>query len=38
MIHVNYHPDKHERMLGVVRYFLGGDREALDGFPDGSEW
>jgi len=38
MVHVNYHPDKHERMRGVVRYFLGGDREALEGFPDGSEW
>lgn len=38
MVHVNYHPDKHERMRGVVRYFLGGDSGALDNFPDGSEW
>ena len=38
MVHVNYHPDKLDRMKGVVRYFLGGDREALEGFPDGSEW
>ena len=38
MVHVNYHPDKHDRMKGVVKYFLGGDREALEGFPDGSEW
>ena len=38
MVHVNYHPDKLDRMKGVVKYFLGGDAGALEGFPDGSEW
>jgi hypothetical protein len=37
MFHVVCHPDKQERMR-VVKYFLGGDREALKRFPDGSEW
>eukprot|EP00873_Tetraselmis_striata_P028570 jgi/Tetstr1/448834/TSEL_036060.t1 len=37
MIHINYHPDKHNRMLGVIRYFYDKDLHALDKFPGGSE-
>ena len=37
MIHVNYHPNKFERMLAIVDYYVKGDKEALMGFPDGSE-
>lgn len=37
-IHVNYHPDKFERMLAVVDYYVLGNPNALDRFPDGSEW
>ncbi|CAM6101370.1 unnamed protein product [Calypogeia fissa] len=37
-IHVNYHPDKYERMLAIVDYYLLGNTKALDKFPDGSEW
>lgn len=36
-IHVNYHPDKHPRMLAVVKRYVDGDMQALDSFPDGSE-
>jgi hypothetical protein len=36
-IHVNYHPDKYERMLAVERYYVKGEKGALDGFPEGSE-
>ena len=31
------HPDKHERMKAVVKYYLEGDAHALDKFPGGSE-
>ena len=37
MVHVNYHPDKWERMQAIVERF--GDHKntrALDRFPDGS--
>ncbi|KAG2497438.1 hypothetical protein HYH03_004593 [Edaphochlamys debaryana] len=37
MVHINYHPDKHDRMKAVVKYFLEGDEHALDRFPGGSE-
>jgi hypothetical protein len=37
MIHVNYHPNKFERMLAIVDYYVKGDKEALMEFPDGSE-
>eukprot|EP00899_Mesostigma_viride_P013557 jgi/Mesvir1/22201/Mv18797-RA.1 len=37
MIHVNYHPDKHERMKAIVKYYREGDVHALDRFPVGSE-
>jgi hypothetical protein len=36
MVHINYHPDKHERLKAVVKYYLGDDH-ALDKFPGGSE-
>lgn len=35
-VHVNYHPDKHPRMLAVVRRYVDGEVHALDSFPDGS--
>ncbi|KAA6429118.1 MAG: hypothetical protein FRX49_01227 [Trebouxia sp. A1-2] len=35
-IHVNYHPDKHPRMLAVVQRYVDGDMQALNAFPDGS--
>ncbi|BBN05337.1 arabinosyltransferase [Marchantia polymorpha subsp. ruderalis] len=37
-IHVNYHPDKYERMLAIVDYYVMGNTKALDKFPDGSQW
>ncbi|KAG2497437.1 hypothetical protein HYH03_004592 [Edaphochlamys debaryana] len=36
MVHINYHPDKHERMKAVVEWY-GGNEHALDAFPGGSE-
>ncbi|PNH08499.1 hypothetical protein TSOC_004946 [Tetrabaena socialis] len=36
MVHVNYHPDKHERMKAVIEWY-GGNEHALDAFPGGSE-
>lgn len=36
MVHINYHPDKHERMKAVIQWY-GGDEHALDQFPGGSE-
>lgn len=38
MVHLNYHPDKHERMRAVVRYFHDDDPRALEAWPDGSCW
>lgn len=37
-IHVNYHPDKYERMLAIVDHYVKGKTNALTRFPDGSEW
>lgn len=37
MIHVNYHPNKHERMLAIVDRYVNGKTDALDRFPGGSE-
>jgi hypothetical protein len=34
---VNYHPNKHERMLAIVERYVKGNMNALDPFPDGSE-
>lgn len=36
-VHVNYHPDKFERMKAVVKRYVDGDMHALDAFPDGSQ-
>lgn len=37
MIHMNYHPNKVERMKGAIDFFLKGDSTALARFPGGSE-
>ena len=37
MIHINYHPDKHARMLAVIKFYVDGDDHALEPFPGGSE-
>lgn len=37
-LHVNYHPDKYDRMLALIDYFIHGKKNALKRFPDGSEW
>ncbi|MEW5305154.1 MAG: hypothetical protein WDW36_007715 [Sanguina aurantia] len=37
IVHVNYHPDKHERMRGVIKFYLEGNEAALAAFPGGSE-
>ncbi|GBF91185.1 glycosyltransferase [Raphidocelis subcapitata] len=37
MVHINYHPNKHERMKAVMAYYLDGDKNALAPFPGGSE-
>ncbi|XP_047321831.1 arabinosyltransferase RRA2-like [Impatiens glandulifera] len=38
IVHVNYHPDKLPRMRAVVEYYVDGKKDALNGFPDGSQW
>lgn len=38
IIHVNYHPDKFLRMKAVVEFYVNGKQDALDNFPDGSDW
>jgi fructose/tagatose bisphosphate aldolase len=37
MVHMNYHPDKVERMKAAIEYYWKGDKRALDPFPGGSE-
>lgn len=37
MVHVNYHPDKFERMKAVWAHYVEGKKTALNAFPDGSE-
>ncbi|KAG7674392.1 hypothetical protein Ndes2526B_g05117 [Nannochloris sp. 'desiccata'] len=37
MVHVNYHPDKFERMKAVWEHYVEGKKTALNAFPDGSE-
>ena len=34
---VNFHPDKHARMLALAKHYLQGDSKELMAFPDGSE-
>ena len=36
-VHVNYHPDKLDRMVAVVQYYVEGKKDALQRFPDGSQ-
>ncbi|KAL0391989.1 UNVERIFIED_CONTAM: Arabinosyltransferase RRA3 [Sesamum radiatum] len=38
IVHVNYHPDKLPRMKAVVEFYVNGKQDALEPFPDGSEW
>jgi hypothetical protein len=38
IVHVNYHPDKLRRMQAVVEFYVNGKKDALDPFPDGSDW
>ncbi|CAH9120775.1 unnamed protein product [Cuscuta epithymum] len=38
IIHINYHPDKLPRMQAVVEFYVNGKQDALDSFPEGSEW
>uniref|UniRef100_A0A061SJT2 Glycosyltransferase cazy family gt77-like protein n=1 Tax=Tetraselmis sp. GSL018 TaxID=582737 RepID=A0A061SJT2_9CHLO len=35
MVHINYHPDKWQRMKAVIKRYLKGDSHALDGYPLG---
>ena len=37
MVHMNYHPDKHKRMLCLIDRYHGGKPGACDGMPGGSE-
>ncbi|XP_038977353.1 arabinosyltransferase RRA3-like [Phoenix dactylifera] len=37
IVHLNYHPDKFRRMKAVVEFYVNGNQNALDPFPDGSE-
>lgn len=37
MVHLNYHPEKWERMRAVIRYFHDDDPRALSAWPDGSK-
>ncbi|KAJ7958057.1 Glycosyltransferase [Quillaja saponaria] len=38
IVHVNYHPDKFPRMKAVVEFYVNGKQDALEPFPDGSDW
>ncbi|KAI3460308.1 hypothetical protein Pfo_016971 [Paulownia fortunei] len=38
IVHVNYHPDKLPRMKAVVEFYINGKQDALEPFPDGSDW
>eukprot|EP01026_Neomeris_dumetosa_P070884 TRINITY_DN711_c0_g1_i6.p1 TRINITY_DN711_c0_g1~~TRINITY_DN711_c0_g1_i6.p1 ORF type:complete len:385 (-),score=39.05 TRINITY_DN711_c0_g1_i6:233-1357(-) len=37
MVHINYHPDKLERMKAVIEFYLDNNVHALERFPGGSE-
>ncbi|CAN6289044.1 unnamed protein product [Urochloa humidicola] len=37
IVHLNYHPDKLDRMKAVVEFYVNGKQDALQHFPDGSE-
>lgn len=36
MVHVNYHPDKFQRLQSVIKRYVDGDMHALDSYPIGS--
>lgn len=38
IVHVNYHPDKLPRMKAVFEFYFNGKQDALEPFPDGSDW
>lgn len=38
IVHVNYHPDKLPRMKAVMEFYVNGKQDALEPFPDGSDW
>ncbi|KAF8409925.1 hypothetical protein HHK36_002444 [Tetracentron sinense] len=38
VIHVNFHPDKLQRMKAIVEFYVSGRQDALKPFPDGSDW
>ncbi|KAK2665273.1 hypothetical protein Ddye_003847 [Dipteronia dyeriana] len=38
IIHVNYHPDKLPRMLAILEFYVNGKQDALESFPDGSDF
>ncbi|WVZ66533.1 hypothetical protein U9M48_015738 [Paspalum notatum var. saurae] len=37
IVHLNYHPDKSDRMKAVIDFYVNGKQNALEHFPDGSE-
>jgi len=37
IVHLNYHPDKLDRMKAVIEFYVNGKQDALQRFPDGSE-
>jgi arabinosyltransferase len=37
MVHINYHPNKEERMATIIEYFKGGNAEPMMKLPGGSE-
>ncbi|NP_001130696.1 Arabinosyltransferase RRA3 [Zea mays] len=37
VVHLNYHPDKSDRMKAVIEFYVNGKQNALERFPDGSE-
>ncbi|KAG2499805.1 hypothetical protein HYH03_002101 [Edaphochlamys debaryana] len=37
MVHFNYHPDKHKRMLCIMDRYFYDKKDACDAFPGGSE-
>lgn len=37
IVHLNYHPDKSDRMKAVIEFYVNGKQNALENFPDGSE-
>ena len=37
VLQVNYHPEKHARMLALAQHYLHDDSKALMAFPNGSQ-